>query len=111
MSLYRRKDSKVWWISIKTNCKRIRISTNTQNKKLAEQIHEKILTEVTEDRWFEQQTKKRMLKEMIERYQEEYTENKDYYSKARDKSIFKHIVNYFGDEAKLKDVEEKVGQY
>lgn len=36
---------------------------------------------------------------------------KDYYQKARDKSIFKHMVDYFGDNATLKEVEEKLGGY
>ncbi len=48
---------------------------------------------------------------MIERYRTEYTEHKDYYQKARDKSIFKHLYAFFGENALLSDVEERVGGY
>jgi len=111
MSLYRRKDSKVWWIHVKVKGKRIRISTETENRKRADRIHAKVLTDIEEGRWFENQIKRKTLKEMIERYKQEYTESKDYYPKSRDKSIFKNLHAFFGEEATLSDVEDRIGGY
>jgi len=48
---------------------------------------------------------------MIGRYKQEYTESRDYYPKARDKSIYKHFIAFFGEDATLSDVEERIGGY
>ena len=101
MSLYRRYDSRVWWMSVKPNGKRKRMSTDTENKKLAEMIHAKMLIDIQEGKWFENQAKKKSLKEMIERFQKEYTDEKGYYSKARDSSVFKNLFSFFGDNCTL----------
>ena len=55
MSLYRRENSKVWWVNVQTKGRRIRISIETKNKKLAEKIEAKIITDIQEGRWFEKQ--------------------------------------------------------
>ncbi len=90
---------------------RIQESLGTENKKLAEKFHAKVLTDIQEDRWFENQSKKRPLKEMVERFEEEYSEGKDYYQKARDKSIFKNLYAFFGKDCTLEDLEKKIGGY
>ena len=111
MSLYKRKDSDVYWMSYVVDGKRKRESTGTENKKLAEKIHAKITIEIEEGRHFENQAKKRTLKEMIGRFQQEHTEHRDYYSKARDKSIFKKLYAFFGEAATLQEVENLIGGY
>ncbi|MCR4287117.1 MAG: site-specific integrase [Deltaproteobacteria bacterium] len=50
MGLYKRKDSHMWWMSFRIDGRRILESTGTTNKKLAEKIHAKKLTEITEGR-------------------------------------------------------------
>ncbi len=67
MGLFRR--NKKWWVDVRIDGIRKRIATGTENKKLAERIHAKILTEIEEGRWFEAQDKKRTLREMITRYE------------------------------------------
>jgi integrase len=111
MSLYERKDSETWWVSIVVNGRRLRISTGTENKKLAEKIHAKVLVDIEEGRYFDNQSKRRTLKEMIDRYEREYTDHKDYYSKARDKSIFKNLYVFFGQDTTLQEVENLIGGY
>lgn len=109
MGLYRR--GKIYWFTIMQDGKRIQVSTKTDNKRLAEAIYAKAKTEVIEGRWFENQAKKHTLKDMFERYETEYTEHKDYYQKARDKTVFKHLYAYFGEASKLSDVESRIGGY
>ncbi|MFZ6006884.1 MAG: tyrosine-type recombinase/integrase [Nitrospirota bacterium] len=112
MGLYRRKDSKVWWMAFTVDGMQYQRSTLTADRRLAEKIYGKILTEIQEGRWFEVDYARKMrLRDMVERYEQEYTEKKDYYQKARDKSIFKHLKAYFGEDATLKEVGQKVGSY
>ena len=109
MGLYKR--NKIWWFKIICKGKRIQESTNTENKKLAERIYAKVLFDVEEGRWFENQAKKKKLKEMIERYEREYTDSKGYHQKIRDKSIFKALYSFLGESCTLEDVENKIGGY
>jgi len=112
MGLYKRKGSQFYWMSIRLpSGRKVLESTKTRNKKLAERIYSKRLVDIQEGRWFETNYKQKPLKEMIERYRTEYTEHKDYYQKARDKSIFKHLYAYFGEDAELLKVEDRVGGY
>lgn len=111
MSLYKRKDSNFWWINAVVDGKRQPIPTYTGNKRRAEAIHGKVLVDIQEGRWFENQSKNRMLEEMVIRFEAEFTDHKSYYQRKRDKTIFKHVKSYFGDGATLADVEKLVGGY
>jgi integrase len=116
MGLYRRnKNGKVlrtWWMSFTVEGKSHRISTGTTDKRLAEKAFAKMQTLIFDGRWrdFEDMSR-RSLKEMIERYTSEYTNNKNHIGKARDISIFKALHAFFGEDAVLSDVGKKVGNY
>lgn len=110
MGIYRR--GKTYWMSIIVPGKgQIRQSTRTENKKLAEKIYGKMLNDLEEGRWFENQAKKKTLGEMIKRYEKEYTDSKAYYSRARDRSIFKNLYAFLGEDTSLQEVESLVGSY
>jgi len=110
MGLYRRE--KTWWMSfIIPGRGQIRQSTKTENRKLAERIYGKMLNDVEEGNWFENQARRKTLKEMIERYREEYAAQWSYITKARNKTIFKTLLAYFGEDAQLQDVETMIGGY
>lgn len=109
MGLYKRKN--VWWFSVMHNGRRIQETLGTENKKLAERFYAKVVTDLQEGRWFDNQTKKRLLKDMVERFDKEYSEVKDYYQKARDKSIFKNIISFLGEDCTLEAVEQRIGGY
>ncbi|HBR17577.1 MAG TPA: hypothetical protein DD725_08240 [Deltaproteobacteria bacterium] len=111
MSLYRRKDSRIWWMSFKVNGRRVRMSTGVENKKLAEKINAKSIVDIQEDKWFENQGKKRTLQEMIERFRTEYTDQKTYHSKVRDTSVFKSLYSFFGENCTLANIENLIGGY
>lgn len=112
MGLYRRKDSDTWWMSFTYNGKQIRRSTETKDKKLAEKIYAKVLTTVAEGKWFDiDYSNQKTLKEMIERYDKEYTIHRKYYSQKRERSIFKHLYSYFGETCTLGEIEQRIGSY
>jgi integrase len=51
MGLYKR--GQTWWISFSYKGKQVRHSTETDDKKLAEKIHHKVMTEVIEGKWLD----------------------------------------------------------
>jgi integrase len=109
MGVYRRRDSQFYWLSYKVNGRRINESTKTENRKLAEKIYAKRVTEIIEGKWFGFEARKRTLREMIARYEAEYTSKKKH--QARDRSIFKHLKFYFGEDIFLQDIEKNIGEY
>jgi integrase len=110
MGLYRREQT--WWMSfIVPGRGQVRQSARTENKKLAERIYGKMLIDIAEGRWFENQARTKTLKEMIERYKDEYTAHKTYNSKARDRSIFKQLYAFLGEDTMLHEVETLIGGY
>ena len=69
MGLYRR--GSVWWMSFTANGKRYRGATETEDRKLARRILDKVKVEIAEGKWFEKlpgETK--TLKESIDKYLE-----------------------------------------
>ncbi|MGO9378012.1 MAG: tyrosine-type recombinase/integrase [Dissulfurispiraceae bacterium] len=117
MGLYRRKKKDgsiclVWWMSFVVNGKQVQRSTGTPDQRSAERIYAKVTTEVNEGKWLDkEQGSSKKLRELIAAYTEDYTENKDKNSKSRDKSIFKHLMCYFGEDATLQTVDHLVGKY
>lgn len=48
MSLYKRKDSTMWWVKITVNGRRIQKSTGTEERKAAQEYHDRIKAELWE---------------------------------------------------------------
>jgi integrase len=79
--------------------RQIRRSTETTNRKLAEKIYCKYLTEIAERKWFKRPLgEKKTFREMIQKYLIEYSaRNKAQKTHIRDKSLADHLVKFFGD--------------
>jgi len=79
--------------------KQIKKSTETDDKKLAQRIYDKVKGEVAERKWFEKLPGEDLtFKQMMERYMEEHSaRNKAPTSHTRDKSLKDHLVGFFGD--------------
>lgn len=98
MGLYRQRGSEFWWMSVSQNGRRIRRSTGTSNKKLAEKIYAKVKTQLIEGKWFGlDESKVRTLKELADRYIKERSPLKSPQSYRRDEGVFKHMLSFFGD--------------
>ena len=93
MGLYRRGPT--WWISFTYNGRQVRRSTETGDKKLAEKIQHKVMTEVAEGKWFERQQGTQTFAEMMERYMKEHSAVKKR-STMRDRASLKHLLPFFG---------------
>jgi integrase len=105
MSLYKRQDTNVWWISHNVEGKRIRISTETKTRRVAETIHAKVLTDIREGRWFENEKgKTTIFSELWEKYQSRY-------AKVRDPYTIKHLLPVFGGRTLAEITTEMIEDY
>ena len=108
MGLYKRKDSKFHWMSFQVDGKRLSESTGTANKKLAEQIHAKRLTEITEGKWFDKPVISDVtMSEVLDRYMKEVSPNLAPSTDFRNSQVVKTLKVFFGDTL-LKDVSSSV---
>ncbi len=96
MGLYKRNSSQFYWMSFRINGRRTFESTETTNKKLAEKIYAKRLTEITEGKWFANEARKRRFEELRERYMTEHSKvHKAPNSFIRDVGVFKCLSRIF----------------
>jgi integrase len=92
MGIY--KKGKVYWMIKQYNGRKVERTLDTSIKRVAEERYAKIVSDIVEGSYFNNQIKKRTLKEMIDRYQAEYTNYRSYYSRARDITTFKFLYKY-----------------
>ncbi|OPX97428.1 MAG: Tyrosine recombinase XerC [Syntrophorhabdus sp. PtaB.Bin006] len=95
MGLYKR--GQTWWISFSYNGRQVRQSTETDDKKLAEKIYHKVLTDVAEGKWLDKLPgAKETFRDMMGKYMEEHSKpNKASY--GRDALSIKHLLPSFAD--------------
>jgi len=109
MGLYKR--GSVWWMDFVYRGKRVRKSTETEDRKLAHRIYDKIKGEIAEGKWFPEQIEqeKVFFKDVMLRYLEQYSKpNKVHKTYIRDDGIWKnHFKDYFG-EMTLDEITRKV---
>lgn len=96
MGIYRRKRSKLYWMTFRIRGRRIFKSTGTTNKQLAERIYARIVTEIHEGKWFPNEANKRKFEELRDRYMKDHSSpNKTLKSSLRDETSFKHLSKIF----------------
>lgn len=108
MGLFRRGE--IWWMSFIYNGRQIRKSTETDDKKLAKRIFEKIKGQIAEGKWFERLPgEDYTFKEIMDRYLEECSSAKG--STDRDKISLKHLLPFFGDKIVTHILPRDVSEY
>jgi integrase len=109
MGLYRR--GSVWWMRFTYQAKQYRQSTETEDKKLAQRILDKVKGEIAEGKWFEKLPgEDRTFAEMMEKYMEEHSEPKKA-STERDKASLVHLSPYFGEYAITTITPKMISEY
>lgn len=97
MGLYRRRDSHFYWMTFKVNRRRVYESTETTNKKLAERIYAKRVTEIVEGRWFEKKKSESVtMTELIDRYMKEVSPNLSDSTHLRNEQMVKNLKAFLG---------------
>ncbi|MHC4307276.1 MAG: tyrosine-type recombinase/integrase [Planctomycetota bacterium] len=108
MGLYRR--GKIYWYRIKHQRKRIQKSTGTGNKKLAERIYAKILTEIHEGRYFDQVlAKTKTFDDMMTRYFTECSNKPSTIERKRD--ALTHLEELFSGKTVAEITPDAVIEY
>jgi len=97
MGLYKR--GQTWWMRFSYKGKQIRRPTETNDKKLAEKIHHKVMTQIAEGKWFEKPLgADKTVRELLARYLSDHSaRNKAPKGYLRDQSLAKHLNAAFGD--------------
>lgn len=97
MGLYKR--GSVWWMSFTHRGGQIRKSTETEDKKLAIRIFDKLKGEIAEGKWFEDLEGERItFQELMNKYMTDYSSiSKSRASHERDKGLIKHLAPVFGE--------------
>lgn len=90
-----------------------RFSTEATDKKVAEKIYHKVMTEVAEGKWFERLPgEEKTFREMMGKYMKEYSErNKSIKSHIRDKSVSDHLNQFFGDLTLSNITPKRISEY
>lgn len=97
MGLYKRKDSPVWWMSFRHKGRRRFESTGTKNRKLAERIHAKKLTEILEGKWFnEKKAEPVSMDELLTRYEKKISPLLSPTTHDRNQQMIKNLRGFFG---------------
>jgi len=89
------------WNRHNVNGKRYRRSTDTTNKKLAEQIYAKVIVETTRGLWFGlKEGEDKTFQDLSEKYMKEHSlYNKKPSSHKRDKILFDRLNEFFGEKS------------
>ncbi len=97
MGLYKR--GQVWWMRLSYKGKQMMKSTEVKDRKLAEKIYAKVLTQIVEGKWFDKPTgEDKTLKELFDKYISEYSVlNKAENTIRHDKGFAKSMLEFFGD--------------
>jgi integrase len=103
MGLYKR--DKIYWFTIMYEGQRIQESLRTDNRKLAEMLYAKKLTDIIEGRHFETATAKRVLfEEMTAKYLRTYRH-------SRDETSLKHLSPFFNGHTLFQITTKLIGGY
>ncbi len=96
MALYKR--GQVWWMCFTYKGQQVRRSTETSDKRLAEKICRKVMTQIDEGKWFERPPDDdRSFQQMMDKYMTEYSISKTRSSQVREKVIAANLKSFFGD--------------
>lgn len=96
MALYKR--GQVWWMRFSYKGRQIRKPTNVTDKKLAEKIHHKVMTQLAEGQWLDKlEGDDRTFKELADKYINEYAKfHKRSWEKDAER-LRNHLIPFFGE--------------
>lgn len=108
MGIYRR--GKVWWMDFIYKGRRYRKSTETEDRRLAKRIYDKVKGEIAEGRWFERLPgEEKTFREMMEKFLFEYAPKKK--SGDRFRGLAKNLISFMGDFTLLEITPKVVNEY
>lgn len=99
MGIYRRPDSRTWWMSLQVNGQRVRLNTMVEDRQLAEECWCAWKTEIARTRWLGAPTPDgdHTVTELIARYLKTATIRKSVVSQQRDRLILERFTTRWGN--------------
>src|SRR5580692_2248905 len=101
MGLYRRHESKVWWMSYMKDGRQHRESCGSTNKKVAEKLLTLRTAQVLEERWSLPRSKSPHLQAWVEEFLKCVSHDK---TRSRYQSSINNVLNYFGRNMRLSEI-------
>ena len=88
----------VWWTCIRHEGRKIQMSLETTNRRLAKSIEAKVRTELIEDCYFEKPIgSKKIFKDMMTKFMEEHAPKVSVSMRRSYSSYLNHLMPFFGD--------------
>lgn len=103
--LYRPKGSKTVWMTYTYQGKSRRESTGTDDVKLAKKILDNVKYQIAHDKFLEYDYRQKTFKELIDKFHESQGIN------AREQSHIRFLTEFFGENATLKQIDERCGEF
>lgn len=102
----------IWWTCIRYRGKKIQRSLETDNKKLAESIENKLRTELIEGKYFDRhEGERKTFREMMDRFIKEHAPKVSLNMQKSYAASLKHLLKFFGDMALSEITVKKVNEY
>ncbi len=106
--MFKRKDSDLWWMSIRHNGRKIQKSLETPDRKLAKAIEAKVRTELVEGTYFEKPIgRDKTFSQLIDRFMKEHAPKVSVGQQRSYSTSSKHLLKFFG-EANLLSISPKM---
>ncbi|MCP4254559.1 MAG: site-specific integrase [Candidatus Scalindua sp.] len=106
--MFKRKESGLWWMSVRYNGRRIQKSLETPDKKLAKAIEAKVMAGIVEGSYFQKPIgNNKTLKEMMEKFMDEHSPTVSKNMQGSYKNSLKSLLPFFGD-ANLMSISPKM---
>jgi len=110
--MFKRKDSGLWWMSIRHNGRRIQKSLETSDKKLAQAIEARIKIDVVEGSYFEKLIgRNKTFKDMVDKFLKEYAPKVSSNMQRSYTTSLKHLNPFFGESNLLSISPKMVSRY
>jgi integrase len=110
--MFKRKDSALWWMSIRYNGKKIQKSLGTDNKKSAQKIENRIKDQINDGKYFERLAgHNKTFKDMMDKFMKEHAPKVSVNMQNSYASSLKHLIPFFGDLNLLSISRKKISEY
>lgn len=95
--MFKRKDSGLWWMSVRLNGRRIQKSLETSDKKLAKAIEAKVRTEIVEGSYFEKPIgREKTFSQLVAKFMMEHAPKVSDSQQRSYATSSKHLIKFFG---------------
>ena len=110
--MFKRKDSGLWWMSIRHNGRRIQKSLETSDKKLAKAIEAKIISDIVKGKYYEKPIgNDKTFSQLVDKFMKEYAPKKSINMQKSYTASSKYLIPFFGSLNLTSITSKKLSEY